>query len=355
MDLKLFKLDTAAPHAPAAHILIIYTGGTFGMGKDENGSLVPFNFGAILEYIPNLKSFDLVIDVLAFTEPIDSSNMDPENWVQIGQIIEDYYDEFDGFIILHGTDTMAFTASATSYMLENLSKPVIFTGAQLPITAPRSDAIENLVTSIEIASARNSEGGMMIQEVCIFFNYLLIRGNRAKKVESQYFDAFESENYPPLARAGVEIEYNHPFIHQSKASGELKVAKAWDTSVAYLKMFPGMQRGLVQSVLQNPAIKGVILETYGSGNGPTHEWFAKELSQASDRGLVMFNVSQCLGGRVMQGKYETSRIFESHGVVSGRDITTEAAVTKMMYLLGKEDDLEEVKIALSESLRGEMI
>lgn len=350
---ELIKLDTAAPKEPKASILIIYTGGTFGMGADANGSLRPFDFNEILSEIPSLKSFDLIIQVLAFHHPIDSSNVRPDHWVKIGELIQEHYKEFDGFVVLHGTDTMAYTASALSYMLENLSKPVIFTGAQLPIAAARTDARENLVTAIEIASNK-TEAGPRVPEVCIYFNYLLIRGNRSKKVESQHFDAFESENYPPLAKSGVSINYAEPYIQKFGSGGSLNISKKWETNVTYLKLFPGISREVVDSVMGIANLKGLVMETYGSGNAPTEPWFLSLVKEYVDKRLLIFNVSQCLGGRVIQGKYETSRTLQEVGVIGGRDITSEAAITKMMYLLGREANLEKVKKLLRSPLRGEM-
>jgi len=353
MSYELIKLDTAAPKKPEASVLIIYTGGTFGMRNDSSGSLRPFDFREMISEIPSLKAFDLLIQVLAFKNPIDSSNVKPAHWVEIGKVVSEHYDEFDGFVVLHGTDTMAYTASALSFMLGNLTKPVIFTGAQLPISAPRTDARENLIAAIEIAS-KKVEGVPMVPEVCIYFNYMLIRGNRAKKVESSHFDAFESENYPPLAKSGVTIDYNIPYIRKFEAHKKLEFFGKWDDSVTYLKLFPGISDNIEGNVFRNKNLKGIVMETYGSGNAPTDDWFLDCIKESIDRGLIILNVSQCLGGRVIQGKYETSKSLQKIGVIGGKDITSEAAITKMMYLLGRYNDQEKVKKMISVPISGEM-
>jgi L-asparaginase len=252
----------------------------------------------------------------------------------IGRIINENYDSNDGFVVLHGTDTMAFTSSALSFMLEGLNKPVIFTGAQLPISEPRSDARENLITALEIASAKK-EGIPLVPEVCIYFDYELLRGNRSKKVESMQFDAFDSGNYPPLAKAGVKIDYNFSVIRPNHSTQKLTLRSKIETNISILKLFPGINQAIVKSILSSPELKAVVLETYGSGNAPTLSWLIEELQRAIERGIIIVNISQCPGGRVLQGRYETSKKLQQIGIISGADMTTEAAVTKLMLLLAE--------------------
>lgn len=341
------RINIATPGAAKSRVMIIYTGGTFGMSYNDKGVLVPFDFSLILEQLPTLRNLYLDLTVISFDKPIDSSNIDPSHWVTIAEIIHQNYNDHDGFVVLHGTDTMAFTASALSFMLQGLKKPVILTGAQLPIAEPRSDARENLITSLEIASHLN------VPEVCIYFDYQLLRGNRSKKVESEHFDAFESGNYPPLATAGVKIDYNTSAIHSPSASDTLQLFKKFETSVSILKLFPGIQPAVVQSILDTPGLKALIIETFGSGNGPTTPWFIDMLKRAIDRGLLIVNVSQCPGGMVMQGRYETSRMLEQIGVVGGADMTTEAALTKLMVLIG-EYGVEEAGKRIDKPIAGEL-
>ena len=322
------------------------------MVEDESGALVPLDFAHILRHIPALKTLRLHLSVVSFEDPIDSADISPDHWVRMSELIEEEYDDFDGFVILHGTDTMAYSASALSFMLENLSKPVIITGAQLPISAPRSDGRENMITALEIAVAKEN-GRPVIPEVCILFNNVLLRGNRARKVESMYFDAFESENFPPLAEAGISITYRRDIILKSK-NEKLKVNKRFSTAVGVLRLFPGLEKPFVEAVLSGKNLKGLILETYGSGNAPTMDWFFQLLEKAIKRGVIIFNVSQCMGGRVIQGKYHTSRRLAEIGVVSGKDITTEAALAKMMLLLGMYKSSKKVKLLLSSPLCGEI-
>ncbi len=352
MNYKIVKFRTKSTN-PKASILLIYTGGTIGMLYDDSGSLVPFNFGHIMEKITYLKGFDINITVISFPKPIDSSSINLAHWNDLAYIIFENYDSYDGFVILHGTDTMAYSASALSFMLEGLNKPVIFTGAQLPIGAARSDARENLITALDIASARNGDRPV-IQEVCIYFSYMLLRGNRAKKVESVHFNAFETDNYPALAEAGVEIEYNLPVLLRQFENDRLNFKKIKDNNVAIIKMFPGINSKVVESILSIEGLKGVVLETFGSGNTTTENWFWDYLKLAIDKDIIIFNVSQCTGGRIMQGRYQTSKMLEDLGVVSGSDITTEAAITKMMYLLSNEDSIEAVKKRLKIPICGEM-
>lgn len=323
------------------------------MAYDETGALVPFNFGLVIDKIPELKALDLKITVISFPEPTDSSNINISHWQDIGYIIYENYSQYDGFVILHGTDTMAYTASALSYMLEGLNKPVIFTGAQIPIGSTRSDARENLITALEIAST-TEDGHPVISEVGIYFNFYLMRGNRSQKLRSSQFAAFESENYPYLAESGVTIEYNKAAIMPFRPGLKLKLHKGFDSNVTILKLFPGISKNVVESILGTPGLKGVVLETYGSGNTMNYDWFISCLQSAVSRGIVIFNVSQCIGGKVIQGRYESSRILDEIGVLSGQDITTEAAITKLMFLLAKEKSVKEVKKKLIAPISGEM-
>jgi len=279
--------------------------------------------------------------------------MKPSNWTSIARLIYQNYHNYDSFVIIHGTDTMAYSASALSFMLENLSKPVILTGAQLPIGAARTDARENLITALEIASAK-LYGEPRVPELCIYFNSHLLRGNRAKKIESAHFNAFHSENYPQLAHAGIRIDYNTPFIKAYQPERPLLLHPQMDENVTILKLFPGISPKVVQSVLAIDNLRGVVLETYGSGNAPTEKWFLDCLKEAIERNIVIFNVSQCTGGRVTQGRYQSSKILQELGVVSGSDITSEAAITKLMHLLAKESNTESVRWQLGRNLCGEM-
>ncbi len=351
MNYTTLTIDTALPAKPKARVMIIYTGGTFGMVRDAQGVLLPFDFALILEHLPTLRNLLLQITVVSFEHPIDSSDIEPSHWQAIGDIIEKHYNAQDGFVVLHGTDTMAYTASAMGFMLQNLAKPVVFTGAQLPISESRSDARENLITALEIASSFR-DGKARVPEVCIYFDYELIRGSRSKKVESMHFDAFHSENYPHLAKAGVTIDYNDQAIHQPGTAG-LRVLRAFDRSVAIIKLFPGIAEETIAPAVRNPTIKALVIETFGAGNAPSAPWFIKLLREAISGGLLVLNISQCPGGMVVQGKYETSRGLKEIGVISGRDMTIEAAVTKLMLLLG-EYGVEETRKRIVLPLAGEM-
>lgn len=338
----------------ASSIMVIYTGGTLGMVYDQEGkSLVPFDFEQILDKIPEISRFEFNLRVISFNQLIDSANVSPAHWIALATLIEENYQQYNGFVIIHGTDTMAYSASALSFLLEDLNKPVIFTGAQLPIGAVRTDARENLITALEIAAARK-DGRPVVSEVCVYFNNQLLRGNRARKVESTHFGAFESRNYPPLAESGIRITYNYASLKPYQPFNTLTVFKKMDTRVAILKLFPGINRYMVEAVLTIPNLRGVVLETYGSGNAPTESWFLDLIKAAVERDIYILNVSQCFGGTVMQGRYETSRMLQNIGVISGGDITTEAAMTKMMFLLANYDDPADIKRRLSRSIRGEL-
>lgn len=335
-------------------VLLIYTGGTIGMAQDPvTGTLAPVRFDQILDEVPELRKFGYRIGSVAFTPPIDSSNMTPAIWEKIALTIQRNYNLYDGFVILHGTDTMAYTASALSYMFVNLSKPIILTGSQLPIGTIRTDGKENLITAVEIAAARKN-GEALVPEVCIYFDFNLFRGNRTVKRDAENFSAFVSENYPPLATAGVDIRYNTEFIHYPGNAGILKVQTGFDDNVFILKMFPGIGRKVVESVLGIEGLKGVVLESYGSGNVPTSKWLIQAIRRAIRHNVIVLNVSQCQGGSVQMGQYETSLELLNAGVVSGNDMTTEAAITKLMFLLGQGLSREEVKMYLRRSLCGEI-
>lgn len=353
-DLMKYKKDyiiTSNANEPDSSVLIIYTGGTLGMVHDSTGSLIPFDFASILDHVPSLRQLGLNLTVIAFEKPIDSSDIKPENWVEIGQIIKDNYKDYDGFVVLHGTDTMAFTASAMSFMLENLQKPVIFTGAQLPISSLRSDARENLITALEIAS---SKAGVVVPEVCIYFDYVLLRGNRSKKVESLHFDAFESENYPQLAESGVMINFNQTNILTVDKDKSLIFHERFDRNVAILKLYPGITKEVVSALLSVDGLKGVIMETFGAGNAPTDSWFIEELKKARKKGIIIINVSQCPGGRVIQGRYGTSTQLEAMDIIEGADLTLEAAITKLMLLLGEEQNFEIIRKRFTTPICGEL-
>jgi L-asparaginase len=334
--------------------MIIYTGGTIGMVKDyKTNALKAFDFDNLKRNIPELNLINCKIDTISFENPLDSSNIHPDDWVQIASIIEINYEKYDGFVVLHGSDTMSYTASAISFMFENLNKPIIFTGSQLPIGDLRTDAKENLITSIQIASSQVDEKPI-ITEVCLYFEYKLYRANRTTKINAEHFEAFSSPNYPPLAESGVHLKFNNDLLFKPQQEGDLIVRKKLNNNIAILKMFPGITESLVKSFLDTKGLKGVILETYGSGNAPTKKWFVEALKNAIKKGIYIVDVTQCVGGSVILGQYETSTQLQELGLISGFDITTESAVAKMMYLLGVELNDHKFEELFIKSLRGEM-
>ncbi|MEN9908595.1 MAG: hypothetical protein RLZZ540_1744 [Bacteroidota bacterium] len=336
-------------------ILLIYTGGTIGMRKDFNtGVLKAFNFSKLLQRIPELKQLDCEIETISFQNPIDSSNMNPSHWAEIATMIQSNYAEFDGFVVLHGSDTMSYTASALSFMLENVSKPVILTGSQLPIGDLRTDAKENLITAIQIASLQENNKPV-ITEVCLYFEYKLYRGNRTTKINAEHFNAFASPNYPALVESGVYLNLRSELFLAREEHKELIVHQSLDTNVIIIKMFPGMCESIFTAILEIPSLKGIVLETYGSGNAITEDWFINALTKAIKKGLHIVNVTQCTSGSVNMGQYETSSALKQIGVISGKDITTEAAITKLMFLLSQNIPSKDFQTVFETSLRGEMI
>ena len=339
---------------PKKSVLLIFTGGTISMTADpDTGALRPADFEVMMKLLPELGELGIDIHGIPLLPLVDSSDIGPDTWERIALVIQDNYAQFDGFVVLHGTDTMSYSASALSFMLEGLSKPVIFTGSQLPIGVLRTDAKENLITAVEIAAA-HSNGDAMVPEVCLFFEDKLFRANRTTKQNSEHFNAFASFNYPILAEAGVHIKYFPNYIRKSVNRTTLKVRTKTDRNVAILKIYPGITEQTVQGVLNIPELKAVVLETFGAGNAPRFDWFYRALKSAADRGIIIVNKSQCSTGMVEMGLYETSLNLINAGVISGYDSTTEALITKLMYLLGENDDVETVKRLMVTNLCGEI-
>ena len=334
-------------------VLLISTGGTITMVRDKKTqALVPAEMETFKAYIPELFAGPVEVDIEAFSPLIDSSDIGPDSWVRMARMVYDHYEEYDGFVILHGTDTMSYSASALSFMLENLSKPVVFTGSQLPVGVLRSDAKENLLTAIEIAAAKDEEGNAIVPEVTIYFEDRLFRANRTTKRNAEHFSAFNSYNYPALAKAGVHITYQPHLVHYSDPNAALILHTTFDRNVAVLKLFPGIQQPVVRALLRTRDLKGVVLETFGAGNAPTDKWLYKELKAAVERGIIIVNKTQCNTGSVEMGLYAVSLNLMKAGVLSGYDITTEALLTKMMLLLGEMP--ERAKELLGKALCGEM-
>ncbi len=336
------------------HILVIYTGGTIGMIRDfQTNALRAFDFDHIYKSIPELNHLHCTIESVSFEKPMDSSDMNPTHWNKIASIVQQYYHKVDGFVVLHGSDTMSYTASAISFMLKNLSKPVVFTGSQLPIGDLRTDAKENMITAIEIAATQKNNKPL-VREVCIYFEHKLFRANRTTKVSAEQFEAFHSPNYPQLAESGVNLHFNIPYMLAYPHETDLIVRKIKPHKIILLKLFPGITPEVISHMLATPGLEGVILETFGSGNAPTDRWFIQALETVLNKGVPVVDITQCVGGSVILGKYETSVKLLKIGLINGYDMTTEAALTKMLYLLSSKELNGSFKKLFETSLRGEI-
>lgn len=344
------------PSNKKSSILLIYTGGTIGMKEDPTAqALKPFDFSQILAEVPELRKFAYKIDSHTFSPLIDSSDVEPGLWISLAELIKNKYDEYDGFVILHGTDTMAYSASVLSFMIEGLTKPIIFTGSQLPIGMPRTDGKENLISSVEIAGAKDADGHALVPEVCIYFDNMLMRGNRTTKVNSDHFRAFRSENCPPLAEAGISIRYNQSIIRKPE-NWDIRPTfhTNLDTRVSILKIHPGITEGVVEHILCSTESRAVIIETYGAGNAPSKEWFISLINKALANGKILLNITQCLAGSVNMDIYATGKCLKNAGVCNGYDCTTEGALAKLFYLMGILEVNDRVKEMLETDLRGEI-
>ena len=347
------RINTLNTQRENTNVLVIYTGGTLGMVRNDQGALAPMSFDQILNRMPELQSMEVGLTVISFTETIDSSDICPLHWEKMSRIIFEHYEDYDGFVVLHGTDTMAYSASALSFIFSDLDKPIIFTGAQLPIGEIRTDARANFVSAIEIASTK-VDGKPLVPEVAVYFEFNLFRGNRVHKQRSDLFSAFKSENYPVLANAGINIEFNKKFILPYVKNNKIELNYDFDTNVSVFPIFPGMGENALEAVLATKSLKALIIESYGQGNVPTAPWFINLLKKAISKGLIVINVSQCSGGAVTHGKYATSSALDEIGVVSARDMTIEAVLTKTMYLLARYKNRETVVKKLDVPLAGEI-